>query len=195
MFLSVLQTLRVLHKLFLQKQKPLHCLAFSPLLCYSCAWLIVWGRRIQGHTMQHQCRPIDPHAPSLCPSQLVLQEHRGTVGGGVCSHTQTWSDLHPEYLRSVWERSVGEQRWFLLYWHITAHFPLHFTWFDIRHSAVNTNMCLIDYRSGSIEFLLSPWHFIPAILFLNQDEKEPLTRPGTVMNRVGLPLSLLLQTH
>ena len=31
--------------------------------------------------MNHQCRPIDLHAPGLYPYQLVLQENRETVGG------------------------------------------------------------------------------------------------------------------
>lgn len=31
--------------------------------------------------MHHKFRPIDLHAPSLCPSQLVLQERRKTVWG------------------------------------------------------------------------------------------------------------------
>lgn len=98
--------------------KIAHCFAFRPPLFYSCAWLIVWGRRTGWGwgTMHHQFRPIDPHAPSLCPSQLVLQENRKTAwGSGLAvalthTHRQLLGSLQI-YIQRTWRVcgcSVGD---------------------------------------------------------------------------------------
>ena len=127
--------------------KIAHCFAFRPPLFYSCAWLIVWGRRTGWGwgTMHHQFRPIDPHAPSLCPSQLVLQENRKTAWGSglavALTHTPTTfgqpADLHTEDLKSVWMFRGRLLLYWAVAWNTTACFHLSLNFCAVQYQTVN----------------------------------------------------------
>ena len=166
--------------------------------------------------MHHQFRPIDPHAPGLCPSQLVLQENRKTAWGSglavALSHTHTHTHTHTH--QQLWD---SLQIYIQRTWRVCVDVP----WATsallsccVKHNSLLPPQPQLQARfnirqsiTPKKQYVGDRWWFVlnwvvafgvtvhPSTVYFLIKMKKSLFAPiKTMMNSDLLPLSLLLQT-